>query len=695
MSTPNAGASRPDVRLASLYGLIIFLGAFLLFQVQPIIGKMILPWFGGSASVWTTCLLFFQSLLLLGYLYSHWLVRFLRPRNQSLLHIGLLAVSLLLLPLSPSAAWRPTGVEEPTARILGLLTVSIGLPYFVLSTTGPLIQAWFARERPGAVPYRLFALSNFGSLLALLAYPVVVEPLLPTRVQSYTWSALFLCFAVLCAALAWRARHSERPNPISGHEGAHEAGRAGPGFHTRLLWVALACCPSILLLADTSYLTQNIAPIPLLWVVTLALYLLSFILCFERERWYRRWLFLPLLVVALGAMAYIPTLGLSAIPLRIAVAINLSSFFAVCMVCHGELARTQPHPDHLTRYYLMIATGGAIGGLFVGVVAPNLFNSDYELSAGLVLTALVVSTVLLRGRRFSRKVWKPIGWLAAGAMTVAIFYVRAHEHATDLQGARLTARNFYGTLQVADGGIAETAYRTLTHGQIIHGRQFLSPDRQDWPTTYYGEDSGAGLALTVKGERGSLRVGVIGLGAGTLLAYGRRGDTYRVYDINPLVIDLARSQFTFLRRTQAHTDLVLGDARLSLEREGSQQFDVLLVDAFSGDAVPIHLLTQEAFATYFRHLKPDGVLAVHVSNRFLDLAPVVKAAAMHFGKQAMLEENEQDDDRSVYSSSWVLVTGDTRFFEHETIEGTFEDIDIEPGFRVWRDDYSSVFAVLK
>jgi len=679
--------------LALHYGLTILLSAFLLFQVQPVIAKMILPWFGGSASVWTACMLFFQMLLLLGYLYSHFVVRLLSARRQSLLHIALLAASLLLLPISPSAEWRPSGGEDPTPRILALLTVTIGLPYFVLSTTGPLIQAWFAREKPGAVPYRLFALSNFGSLLALLAYPVAVEPYLPTRWQSGWWSALFAVFSLLCGLLAWRGRHGgpavESATPA--------ATVAAPTAALRLRWIALAACPSILLVADTSFLTANIAPIPLLWVLPLALYLLSFIFCFERRGWYRRGLFLPLLALGLGAMAYLPTLGVSALPIYLAMGINLAAFFVACMVCHGELARLHPHPSHLTGYFLMIAVGGALGGLFVGVVAPYAFTGNFELSIGLVLTALVAAWVVMGDHAFASGRRRALAWAGAATVVLGIAYVSINEHLDDLDGARVTARNFYGTLRVLDGGEGEDARRSLMHGQIVHGRQFQAPQRQDWPTAYYSQDSGVGRALLTKAAMagsGPLRVGVIGVGIGTLLTYGRPGDSFRLYEIDPLVMQLARSEFTFLSRSKAATEIVIADARLALEREPAQQFDVLVVDAFSGDAVPIHLLTREAFASYFRHLKPQGVLAVHVTTRFLDLKQVVKAAADHFGWQARLVGTAADGERLVYRSDWVLVSADPLFFGQARLAEAAA-IGAAPGFRLWTDDYSSVLAVLK
>ena len=680
------------LRLALHYGLTIFLSAFLLFQVQPIVGKMILPWFGGSASVWTTCMLFFQLLLLLGYFYSHWIVRQLTPRGQSLLHVALLAISLLVLPIGLNTDWRPTGAENPTLRILIVLATTIGLPYFVLSTSGPLIQAWFARERPGSVPYRLFALSNLGSLLALLAYPVAVEPVLPTRTQSLLWSALFGGFALLCALLAWRGRKGD-----AGHAALHHTQHAATGGRKLLTWGALAACPSILLVADTSFLTENIAPIPLLWVLPLGLYLLSFVLCFERQSWYRRDVFMPLLALALGALAWLPTLGLNALPVVVATAINLAAFFVACMVCHGELARHQPHPSQLTGYYLMLATGGACGGLFVGVVAPYCFSGNYEYSIGLVLTALVASIVVLRSVQFSRSGRALLAWGAASAVTLVVAGVRIQDHLGDWDAEQIMARNFYGTLRVYNGGEGADARRTLMHGQIIHGRQFTLPQRQGWATTYYSRESGVGRALLAKAAAGNgpLHVGVVGLGVGTLASYGRPGDRLRIYEIDPLVIDLARRHFSYLSRTPASIEIVLGDARLSLEREPAQQFDVLVVDAFSGDSVPIHLLTREAFASYFRHLKPDGVLAIHITNRFLDLRPVVKTGAEPLGAEVRLVANESDSARLVYGADWVLATRDARLFATEPFKDVAQIVAAPSNFRAWSDDYSSLFAVLK
>ena len=674
-----------DFRLAFHYGLTIFLSAFLLFQVQPMIGKMILPWFGGSASVWTTCMLFFQSILLLGYLYSHWVVARLTPRQQSLLHMALLLAALLLIPISPSDAWKPTGAENPTLRILGLLAVSIGLPYFVLSTTGPLVQAWFARERAGLVPYRLFALSNLGSMLALIAYPLAIEPVLPTRWQSWTWSGLFALFVVSCGLLAWRGRNSQSIH-------SHSAEKLPPLSRRQLaLWAALAACPSILMVADTSFLTENIAPIPLLWVAPLALYLLSFILAFERHGWYQRRIYLPLLVLGLAALAWLPTLGVSEMPIKVAMAINLAAFFVACMVCHGELSRQQPHPGQLTTYYLMLAVGGMVGGFFVGVIAPYFFNSHYELSIGILLTGLVAAIAVIPGIKFPRPLLR--GATIAGCVLVlaGIGWIRVTDHQQENADADALLRNFYGTLTVRTN--TDEHWRTMLHGQVVHGRQFLAPEKAALPTTYYSPEGGAGKTLLAKAGNGPLRVGVFGIGVGTLATYGHAGDYYRLYDIDPLVIEVAQKHFSFLAQTKAKTDIVLGDARLQLERETPQQFDVLVVDAFSGDSVPIHLLTRQAFELYFRHLKPDGVLAIHITNRYLDLRPVIKTAADHLKRPARIIDFEGDDDSGTFRSRWAIIAQDDTFFCHDG----FADAKLladKPGFKAWQDDYSSLFAVL-
>ena len=673
------------------YAVTIFLSAFLLFQVQPIMGKMILPWFGGAASVWTACMLFFQSLLLLGYLYTHWVMRYLSTPKQSYVHIALLLMCLFFLPISPSEGLKPQGSEDPTGLILYLLGVTIGLPYMVLSTTGPLVQAWFAKERSDVVPYRLFALSNLGSMLALLAYPLVIESALPTRMQSWSWSALFVVFVLCCVYLSRRslalADASWVPSGMA--QGTAEAPAPTPGWVQQLIWVALAACPSMLMVADTSFMTENIAPIPLMWVLPLALYLLSFIICFEMPSWYKRVVWLPLFVLSLTLLAYLPNLRMGEWPVALSVGLNLLSFFVVCMVCHGELALQKPHPRHLTGYYLMLSVGGFLGGFFVGVIAPYFFNSNYEFSVGLVLSAAVVLAALLASAVDVSQNWR-ISWgVLGGAMSMALVWASVSYHQAKSEGVTWKARNFYGSLKMYEYG----GYRRMLHGQIIHGQQYVSDELRRRPTTYFTPASGVGLAMLAKGEKGPLHVGVLGLGVGTLVAYGRAGDVYRLYEIDPLVIELAQEKFTYLSDTPAKLEIVLGDGRLQLEREPSQQFDVLVMDAFSGDSVPVHLLTLEAFQIYFKHLKPDGVLAMNVTNAFLDLVPVLKRAADHYGKNIRLLEHPGDQDLA-FASRWIVITDSKDFFDHAALQA-MREVAAPEGFAAWRDDYSSLLAVLK
>lgn len=631
-------------------------------------------------------MLFFQAILLMGYVYSHWIVKALQPYKQSLLHLLLLTISLFFLPISPSEPWKPTGTENPTYQILGLLLVSIGLPYFVLSTTGPLIQAWFSREKTSGVPYRLFALSNFGSMIALLAYPTVFEPTLPARMQSYAWSSLFLVFIACCGFLAWRNRHG---SIMTSHD---EVNAIPPKSSHFITWVTLAACPSILMVADTSFLTENIAPIPLIWVAPLALYLLSFIFCFEGSGWYQRKTFLPLLVISLFVLAYLPTLGMNQFPTFVSMGINLFAFFVVCMVCHGEIALQQPHARYLTIYYLMLALGGFFGGLFVGVIAPYSFNGNYELSIGILLAGIIVSVSVFTQTQFKRFSIKLAAGFCIVSYLAALSAIRIYDHLNEINGAELNVRNFYGTLRVSLN--EQNGYRTMRHGQIIHGRQFTAPDQLLEPTTYYIHDSGVGQALLNKQAHSeSIKVGIVGLGVGTLAAYGRTNDTFRFYEINPQVIEIANKNFSFLSKTSAHTEMVLGDARLKLEHEIAQSYDMLVVDAFSGDSVPVHLLTKEAFAEYFRHLKPNGILAMHITNRFLDLKPVVKTAADMFGAEIRLVKYAEIEGKVGFRSHWALLTHDKAFFDQAHLAQS-EPIETPQHFRAWTDDYSSLLSIM-
>jgi hypothetical protein len=665
-----------------LYALTILVSAFLLFQVQPIMAKMILPWFGGSAAVWTTCLLFFQCLLLLGYLYAHAVFRYLTSQVQALLHIALLAISLFALPVIPAAAWKPAGGEDPTFRILGLLAATVGLPYFLLSTTGPLVQAWYARRYAGAMPYRLYALSNAGSMFALLSYPVLFEPAFATRHQAIGWSCGYVVFALLCAATTLAS---------SGFEGKNRAvetleGASAPGWRTHLLWVLLPACASTLLLAFTNYLSQDVAAIPFLWILPLSLYLLSFIICFEREQWYWRSLFLKLLAVALASAAYGIRESDQLWSAKGAIPLLSLILFICCMVCHGELVRLKPHPRYLTSFYLMISLGGALGGIFVGLLAPRIFPGYFELQIGLGACALLVLAVLYE--RSTR-------WMVGLAAVLALVVYLGLEVRQGTRDVRVMVRNFYGGLKVVEEQETAGKVRKLLHGTINHGEQLLDSQRRDLPTTYYSSNSGVGLAIREGFPRGAERIGVIGLGTGTLASYGRPGDYYRFYEINPLVIRIAQSEFTFLKDCKASLALALGDARLSLEKEQHENFDVLAVDAFSGDAIPVHLLTREAFDLYFHHLKPTGVLAVHVSNKYLDLQPVVHSIAQDMHKQDATVDTEDDDQNAAFGSTWVLVSDRNDFFENPLLRSSWTKVDNKKKLRLWTDDYSNLFQIVK
>lgn len=671
-----------------LYACTIFTSAFLLFLVQPIIAKQVLPWFGGSAAVWTTCLVFFQVALLAGYAYSDLTTRRLAPRTQVIVHVCLLLLSLAALPIVAAANWKPAGSEDPGIRILGLLVATIGLPYFLLATTGPLVQAWFARAFPRGTVYRLYALSNVGSLLALVSYPFAMEPRISTAAQANYWSIAYAVFALLCAATAlYSLRRTAALGLAASAEEVASTPALPPGRLDMVLWLVLPALGSWLLLAITNHITQNIASIPFLWLAPLTLYLLSFILCFDSDRWYRRALFLPLTAAAVGLCAW----GLQdsdlTLNIHLAVPLYLSGLFACCMFFHGELAKLRPPPRQLTSYYLMISLGGALGGLFVGVIAPHVFNAYYEIGLGFVLTAIVAAITL---RRLPLLVWI---WALVLAGLSGYYW---NEQIKDLkEDTRVMVRNFYGMLRTKDTGTADTpdAVRRLIHGVILHGEQYLAPKRRTEPTTYYGPDSGAGLALKYVHPQDQ-RVGVIGLGTGTLAAWGKPGDSYHFYEINPQVIALARSEFSYLKDSKAEIEISLGDARLSLEREAPHQFDVLAIDAFSSDSIPVHLMTREAMAVYLRHMSPTGVIAFHVTNRFLNLAPVVKQIADSYQLYtALITDDAEDTDYS--RTDWVLVARDRAALESSAISKATHPITEIPGLKLWTDDYNNLFDILR
>jgi hypothetical protein len=683
-STATIGtAARPSVLP---YALTIFLSAFLLFLVQPIIAKQILPWFGGSSGVWTTALVFFQSTLLAGYAYADWTTR-LGVRRQTMLHVALLAVSLLTLPILASPVWKPQGDEEPILRIMLLLVATIGLPYFLLSTTTPLLQSWYWRRFHSAVPYRLFALSNFASLLALLGFPVVFEPWFDLVTLGWGWSALYVVFVAVCAATGWA---SMRASVATAGEPVHAAAAnatvaAPPTARLQLAWLALSAMGSVMLLAVTNHVTQNIASVPFLWVLPLSLYLLTFILTFDHPRWYQRWFFIAALAGLLPAMAYlIPSLNL-----KLAVSVFFAGLFVACMFCHGELARMKPDPRYLTRFYLMLSVGGALGAVLVAIVAPLTMHGYFEVNVALVLLALLV-LAQLGG-------WTRLVGIAVVVATGYFAFEGAREYMVD---KRVMERDFYGVVRTRDRD-TPVPYRSMLHGGIVHGGQLLGEQYRNTPSDYFGPGSGYGRLFAALNEErpGPRRVGIIGLGAGVVASYGRSGDEFVFYEISPRVVDVANSEFSFLRDTPAKTRVVLGDGRLSLEREAPQKYDVLGIDAFAGDSIPMHLVTREAMAQYVRHLADDGVIVFQATNRYIDLLPVVKRLASEFGLDAVLVADQPNFTEGaeywLSSTDQILVTRDRKLLDNPALRGVAQPIADRADLKTFTDAHHNLFRILK
>jgi hypothetical protein len=679
------------------FSLTIFWGAFLLFLVQPLIARFILPWFGGGPAVWTTCMLFFQLLLLGGYAYAHFSISRLTPRRQVITHLVLLAWAVALLPITPGDEWKPADGTNAAGHILLLLLASLGLPYLVLSATGPLLQAWFSKANPGVSPYRLYALSNIGSLLALLAYPFFLEPQLSRQAQAEGWSwglAIYAGLTAWCGLKVWKSAAADAG--AAKQEPAEEPASAA----RKLLWFALPACGVMLLLAITNKLCQDIAVVPFLWVLPLSLYLLSFIISFDSPRWYHRGIWLPLLAALLGMVLWNLYEAESHPDITPLATLYLGTMFVACMVCHGEVYRLRPGARELTGFYLSLSAGGAAGGIFVGLVAPFVLPDYFELHLALFLTAALVLLVLRQDQdRPFRQGPARWAWAVPFVALAAFGYGLADVATTSLQGSLSVTRGFYGVLKVNenDAGDPDLHHLTLQHGATIHGLQYLHPDRKTDPSSYYTSTSGIGRLLRTHRPDGGRRVGAVGLGSGTLAAWGRPGDTFRFYEINHDVARLATTTFTYLKDSQAKTELVMGDARLSMEREPDQQYDVIILDAFSSDAIPVHLLTLEAFDHYQRHLKPDGAIVVHVSNRYLDLHPVVYRIADKIGFPAVtIDDNDTAyEDAGFYGSDWIIMTRNTALLEQPLIKDlTSPPVEHPTRIPYWTDDRSDLLSLL-
>jgi len=685
-STSSAAPSMTTSAMLPYAG-TIFLSAFLLFLVQPIIAKQILPWFGGSSAVWTTCLVFFQSTLLAGYAYAD-LTKRLGQKRQTWLHVALMVVSLVSLPILASEAWKPVGDEEPIGRILLLLTVTIGLPYFLLSTTTPLLQTWYWQRFRSGVPYRLFALSNFASLLALLGFPVLFEPWLDMNALGWGWSAIYACFVVVCAGTGWLSLKALRDNPMPAAtaQSSADAAATRPSLATQAQWLALSGMGSVMLLAISNHITQNIASVPFMWVVPLSLYLITFILCFDHPRWYVRWLYIGLLVPGLPLMAW----KISSLSLSVAAPLYLVGLFVACMFCHGELARLKPDPRHLSRFYLMMSVGGALGAVLIAIVAPLTLSGYFELNITLVAMALLVM-MQLNGKQ-----------LLIGVAVVFATSWYATQGMLEYKGEmRVMERDFYGVVRIRDREYDGTDYRAMLHGSIIHGGQLLGDKFKNTPADYFSPTSGYGRMFAALNEiaPGPRRLGIIGLGAGVVAAYGRQGDEIVFYEISPKVIEIEKREFTFLSDTKAKTSVIIGDGRLSLEREAPRGYKVLGIDAFSGDSIPMHLITREAMALYVRHLAPDGVIMFQATNRYINLMPVIKRLAMEVGMEAVLVSDDPTNTggASYWNSSTdqVIVTRNKALLAHPALKDVMQQISDRKDLPTFTDSHHNLFRILK
>lgn len=695
------------------YAISIFFSAFLLFQIQPMISKYILPWFGGTPAVWSTALLFFQIILTGGYAYAYWLVGKFKERKQGLVHMTLLGFSLGLLvfttfiwesPITPGPGWKPDSVDFPIFQVLKILTAAVGFPYFLLATNSTLMQAWFNRDHPEHSPYRLYALSNIGSLLALISYPILVEPNFALRAQGELWSlgyAVFALIAIIGAYRTFKRKQVDEPE----NEAQVKDEIVEPGIFVKLFWGLLPACASVLLLAITNQITQEVAAIPFLWVLPLIIYLLSFILTFESRRWYSRaWFSLALIAIS-GVFIWL-ILWHPDVHYLTELVIYSLLLFVCCMICHGELVKLRPHPQRLTSFYLMVSVGGALGGVFVSLIAPFIFAGYFELQWGIFacwLLLAIVTSFTKRPSQNPRFHQFSVAMLVIGTVAVGYYLSVSVKNFSAL--SLYESRNYYGTLRVDEINSDNETYRAynMIHGTINHGFQFINPEMRREPTAYFTQKSGIGLTYLNHPVRPEpLKVGVLGLGVGAQSAYNQTGDSFRFYEINPAVVDFAEGEggyFSYLADAPGDVIVILGDARLSLERElergENQEFDLLVLDAFTSDSIPVHLITREAFMLYLKHLKPNGILAIDITNIHLDLQPVVVHVAQEFGMDYAIIEHDGDGLQSSYTL-WAILSKNSEFLASTPISERNQSVEnISEDFRVWTDDYSNLFRILK
>ncbi len=691
------------------FALSIFLSAFLLFQIQPIISKTLLPWFGGTPSVWTSAMLFFEIALTGGYAYANWLVKRKTTQRQTIIHLILMGISVCLViylwnvwpsPITPASAWKPESITSPFLYIFFLLTISVGLPFFVLSTNSPLMQAWFSRKNPGRSPYWLYALSNIGSLLGLILYPVVIEPMLTIQSQGWIWAGGYLLFVLIAAYNALQLkRNVQATTPVENDPIPEVTQKLKKG--SQFLWIVLSALACLMFLAVTNEIAQQVAVIPFLWVLPLGIYLFSFVLAFSSKRWYQRQIFTILFSLAVGGLIYIYLNPLTNYVIQIIIYNFL--LFTITMICHGELYALRPHASHLTRFYLMVSIGGAIGGIIVNLIAPFIFRGYWEFKIGLAFVGIMLVILSFpRAQTRSASIYRVLIGIMAMVVTSSVIYLVFFSTSKDL----FASRNFYGVVNVLqkEFGAEQHKANVLVHGTTIHGFQWLDANLRDTPTSYYSRESGVGLAIMSNPHYGNgLRVGVLGLGIGTLAAYGQPGDYYRLYEINPVIVDLANGDggfYSFIEDSQADTDIILGDARISLENELDSglknDFDILVLDTFSGDAPPVHLVTRQAFAIYLQNLAPDGLIAANISNNHLDFKPVFWQLAQFYDLEMAVLYGQPVDNPSAFPSIWVLLTRNPQLFEAPALADKLDRMDgYQTAIKLWTDDYSNLFQIIR
>ncbi len=684
---------------------LIFIGAFLLFQVQPLIAKVVLPFYGGGAAVWTACLLFFQGFLLLGYFYAHQLSKIIIIKKQISVHASLLLLSLLALPIGlPPEILAKSGLlrQSPLISILMQLTLAVGLPYFLLASTGPLVQRWLTFIETDKLPYKLYSLSNCASLLALLSFPFVVEPMLDSAQQSLIWSLVYFVYVLLFLWVMQRViRQLEGVNLATLIATTHDDNKMKIGKATLTLWGCLSAVGVVLLVATTNAMTQNIPPVPFLWILPLCLYLLSFIISFHSPKWYVRsyWLALFSLTAVLAILMFF--IG-SQFDIISQVVIYSCILFTACMICHGELARIKPQAHGLTLFYLVISFGGFLGSAFVAFVAQNLFSQFLEFPLAILSVFLLVAATC----RISPN---KVSWLAPASFTGFVvltglfIYINQLYISNDIH----SERNFYGILSVKDVAVGDEIERRLIDGTTSHGTQSQQADKRYMPLSYYRKGTGVALSFsqmrlykkqTLK-QSSTINAGFVGLGAGTLAAYGKKGDNFTFYELNPAVVEAAENYFTYLDDSQASIRLVLGDARVSLSQGGSNDsdnlFDLLIVDAFSGDSIPQHLLTTEAISLYLQSLTKDGVIVIHVSNSHLNLLPLMRGLAKE-KQMAISYFHTRAEKNQEHDTQWVWLSRNQQLLDSVLVKAYQSDWpDNSNNAVLWTDASSSLISVLK